>query len=47
MSLKLITVDDTAKTNILGFRDNHFSYGVQGYLSNDRAYDKLSAKKDL
>jgi hypothetical protein len=34
------------KKNVLGFRDNIFSYDIQRYGSNDQAYDKLSAKKD-
>jgi hypothetical protein len=28
LTLKLIAVNDTAKTNVLGFRDNNFSYDV-------------------
>jgi hypothetical protein len=42
----LIAVDDTVKTDVLGFRDNNFSYCVQRYLSSDHAYDKLSGKKE-
>jgi hypothetical protein len=29
ISLKLITVDDTVKMNVYGFRDNNFSYDIQ------------------
>jgi hypothetical protein len=43
--LKLVTVDDTVKTNVLGFRDN-YSCDIQRYVSNDQAYYKLSGKKD-
>jgi hypothetical protein len=43
--LKLITVDDTVKTNVLGFRDNSFC-DIQQYVSNDQAYDNLLGKKD-
>jgi hypothetical protein len=46
ISFKLITVDDTVDTNILGFMDNNFSYGIQRYLFNDHAYDKLSGNED-
>jgi hypothetical protein len=42
----LIIVDDNVKINVLRFRDNNFSYGIQQYLSNDHAYDKLSCKED-
>jgi hypothetical protein len=45
MTLKLITVDDTVKTNVPGFRDN-FSCDVQKYIWNDQACDNLSGKKD-
>jgi hypothetical protein len=38
-------VNDSAKTNVLGFRNN-FSYDVQLYVSNDQASDNLSGKKD-
>jgi hypothetical protein len=44
--LKLITIDDTVKTNVLGFEDNNFSCDIQRYVSNDQAYDKLSDRKD-
>jgi hypothetical protein len=44
--LKLITIDDTVKTNVLGFRDNNFSYDIQRYISNGEAYDNLSGKKN-
>jgi hypothetical protein len=44
--MKLITVDDTVKTNVLGFRNNNFSYGVQRYVSNSQVCGKLSGKKD-
>jgi hypothetical protein len=37
-SLKLITVHDTVKTNVLGFRDNNLSYDIQRHLSNGHAY---------
>lgn len=42
---KLITVDDTVKSNVLGFRDNS-SYDIQRYASSDEAFDNLSGKKD-
>jgi hypothetical protein len=38
-----MTVDDTEKTNVLGFRDNNFSYGIQRYVS---PMIKLSGKED-
>jgi hypothetical protein len=44
--LKLITVDDTEKTNVLGFRDNNFSFDIERYVSNDQAYDKFSGRED-
>jgi hypothetical protein len=47
ISLKLITVDVTVKTNVLGFRDNNFFSDIQLYISDDQDYDKLSGKKDL
>jgi hypothetical protein len=37
-------LDDAAKTNVLGFRNSNFSYGIQRYLFNDHTYDKLSGK---
>jgi hypothetical protein len=46
ISSKIITADDTVKTNDLGFRDNNFSHDIQQYVSNDQAYDKLLGKKD-
>jgi hypothetical protein len=30
----------------VGFRDNNFFYYIQGYVSNDQAYGKLSGNKD-
>jgi hypothetical protein len=47
ISLKLITADDTVKTNFLGLRVNNFSYDIQQCILNDQAYDNLSGKKDL
>jgi hypothetical protein len=45
MSSKLITLDDAMKRNVLVFTDNNFSCGIRGYVSNDRAYDRLSGTK--
>jgi hypothetical protein len=45
-TLKLGTVDDTEKTNVLGFWVNNFSYDIQRYLPNDHAHDKLSGRED-
>jgi hypothetical protein len=45
ISLKVIAVDNTVKTSVLGSRDN-FSCGIQWYLSKDQACDKLSGEKD-
>jgi hypothetical protein len=42
---KLITVDDTVKTNVLGFRDNSFlRYSAKSI--NYNTYDMLSSKED-
>jgi hypothetical protein len=45
ISLKLIAVDDTVKTSVLGLRII-FSYDIQRYVPHDQAYDMLSANKD-
>jgi hypothetical protein len=46
--LKLITVDDTVKTNIFGFEKVvFFSYDIQRYVADDQGYDKLSSKKEV
>jgi hypothetical protein len=44
-TLKLITVYDNVKTNILVFKDNFFSFDIQRYVVDDQAYDNLSGKK--
>jgi hypothetical protein len=44
--MKLITVDDTVKANVLGFRYTNFWYDIEQYVSNDQAHDKFSGKKD-
>jgi hypothetical protein len=44
--MKIITVDDSVKTNVLGFRVKTFSYDIQRYVSNDQAYYNVSGKKD-
>jgi hypothetical protein len=43
--LKLITVCDDVKTNVLGFRDNNVSHDIQRYVSNDHSYGKFLARK--
>jgi hypothetical protein len=43
MSLKLITVDDTVMTNVLGFKDNNFSVifnNIRGITFWARKIDK-------
>lgn len=37
LSLKLITVHDTVKSNVIGFNENSSSHGIQRYLLNDHA----------
>jgi hypothetical protein len=44
--LKPIAVNDTAKKNIHGLKDNSFPYHITIYASNDQAYGKLSGKND-
>jgi hypothetical protein len=44
--VKLNTVDDTVRTNVLGFEDINFSSDIKRYLSSDHASDKLSDKED-
>jgi hypothetical protein len=44
-SFKLITVDNTVKTDILELRENFFSCDIQ-YVLNDHARDNLLGKKD-
>jgi hypothetical protein len=38
MSLKLNTVDDIMKTNVLEFSDNNVSYDIERYVSNGHIY---------
>jgi hypothetical protein len=43
--LKLISVDNTAKKIFLGLGGKKNSYGIQGYVTDERGYDELSDKK--
>jgi hypothetical protein len=43
----IFETNDTVKTNVLGFRNNNFSYDIQLYISNDQVItDNLLAKKE-
>jgi hypothetical protein len=43
--LKLIILDDTVNTVVLGFRYNDLLYDIQRYISDNQACDKLSGRK--
>jgi hypothetical protein len=40
ISFKLMTADDSVKTNVLGLRDTIFAYDIQRHVSNDQALIK-------
>jgi hypothetical protein len=42
---EVITIENTAKTNVRVFRHNNLPYDIQRYVSNYQAYDDLSGKK--
>jgi hypothetical protein len=39
-------MNDSVKTDVFGFRDNNFSYGIWWHLSNDRAFDEHSCEEN-